>query len=261
VGRQKKENVKMFLSSLLSFAADTLLAFLRSKLAVGQFIDDILNPESRLPVLHKTKQDGEIWRFLSHFKKGFAKSTRYRIEFSLPRGASGRTINAVNDVNQFSRAGQIKVAEKLYNRNGSINIKAHTVTFPQRSLSTFEIKHNSAPFKIPYTSTYDPVTISFYNDQDMDVRRYFDIWQGTIMNFSNNTTNFYNEYVSDIKMFIQNDAGEDVYGILLVEAFPLGISIMDMAYSSTNQMLPCSVTFSYKYWLPFDSSQRVSRSA
>lgn len=248
----------MFLSSLLSFAADTLLAFIRSNLAVGQFID-ILNPESRLPTFIKHKQDGEIWRFLSHFKKGFAKSSRYRIEFTLPKGANG-PLGSVNDVNQFSRAGQIQAAETLYNRNGSINIKAHTVTFPQRALSTFEIKHNSAPFKIPYTSTYDPITISFYNDQDMDTRRYFDIWQGAIMNFSNNTTNFYSEYTSDIKMYIQNDAGEDVYGILLVEAYPMGLSIMDMSYSSQNQMLPSSVTFSYKYWLPMDSSQRVQRS-
>jgi hypothetical protein len=94
----------------------------------------------------------------------------------------------------------------------------------------------------------------------MDTRRYFDIWQGAIMNFSNNTTNFYSEYTSDIKMYIQNDAGEDVYGILLVEAYPMGLSIMDMSYSSQNQMLPSSVTFSYKYWLPMDSSQRVQRS-
>ena len=233
------------------------LSFIRSNTAIGNFIDSF-NPESLLPTLNKQKQDGEIWRFLSHFKKGFAKSSRYRIEFNLPKGAGGAN---VNDVNQFSRSGQIFAMDKLYNRNGSINIKAHTLTFPQRALSTFELKHNSAPFKVPYTSSYDPVTVSFYNDGDMDVRRYFDIWQGAIMNFSNNTTNFYNEYVSDIKMYIQNDEGDDVYGVLLVEAFPLGISILDMSYSSTNQMLPSSVTFSYKYWLPMDSSQRVQRSS
>lgn len=248
----------MFLSSLLSFAADTLLAFLRSNTAIGQFID-IFNPESRLPSLIKTKQDGEIWRFLSHFKSGFARSTRYRLEFSLPKGASGK-LGSFNDVNQLSRTGQIQAAEQTYNRNGSIAIKAHTVTFPQRALSTFEILHNSAPFKIPYSSSYDPITISFYNDQNMDTRRYFDIWQAAIINFSNNTTNFYSEYTSDIRMYIQNDEGEDIYGILLVEAFPMGISIMDLSYSSTNQLLPSSVTFSYKYWLPMDSSQRVSRS-
>lgn len=248
----------MFLSSLLSFAANTLLAFIRSNTAVGQFLD-IFNPEARLPTLNKQKQDGEIWRFLSHFKKGFAKSTRYRIEFSLPKGPNGK-LGSTNDVNQLSRAGQIQVAEKNFNRNGSINIKAHTVTFPQRALSTFEIKHNSAPFRIPYTSSYDPITVSFYNDQEMDVRRYFDIWQGAIMNFSNNTSNFYSEYTSDIRMYIQNDLGEDVYGVLLVEAFPIGTSIMDMSYSSTNQFLPSSVTFSYKYWLPMDSSQRIQRS-
>lgn len=248
----------MFLSTLLSFAADTLLSFLRSKTAaIGSFVSAALNPETVLPTLIKRNEDGEIWRFLSHFKNGFAKANRYRIEFSLPKGCSGN----VDDVNQYSRRAGIKTSEVFYNKNGSINIKAHTVTFPQRAFQTFEIKHNSAPFKIPYTSSYDPVTFTFYNDADMDVRRYFDIWQGAVMNFSNNTTNFYNEYVSDIKMFIQNDKGEDVYGVILFEAFPLGLSIMDLSYSSTNQFLNISTTFSYKYWLPLDSSQRVSRSA
>lgn len=245
----------MFLSSLLSFAADTLLSFLRSGTVVGNFISSF-NPESVLPTLNKRKQDGEIWRFMSHFKNGFARANRYRIEFTLPKGASGNT----NDVNQYSRKGAIQTAETLYNKNGSINIKAHTVTFPQRAFQTFEIKHNSAPFKIPYTSSYDPVTFTFYNDQDMDVRRYFDIWQGSVMNFSNNTSNFYSEYTSDIKMYIENDQGEDVYGIVLIEAFPLGLSLIDMSYSTTNQFMNMSATFSYKYWLPMDSSQRISRS-
>lgn len=247
----------MFLSTLLSFAADTLFAFMRSKLAIGNFLTDAFNPETYLPTLHKRKQTGEIWRFLSNFKDGIQRSNRYRIEFKLPRGCSGA---GVFDVNQYSRIGAIQTAENLYNKNGSINVKAHTVTFPQRAFQTFEIKHNSAPFRIPFTSVYDPVTFSFYTDQNMDTRRYFDIWQGAVMNFSNNTSNFYNEYVSDIKMFIENDRGEDVYGVVLYEAFPMGISIMDMSYSSTNQFMSLATTFSYKYWLPMDSSQRINRS-
>lgn len=247
----------MFLSTLLSFASDTLFAFLRSKIAVGSFLSGF-NPETLNPTLHKRRETGEIWKFLSHFKQGFAKANRFRLEFTLPKGASGQN---VNDVNQYSRRGAIRSAEVLYNKNGSINVKAHTVTFPQRAFQTFDIKHNSAPFKIPFTSSYDPVTFSFYSDKDMDVRRYFDIWQGAIMNFSNNTTNFYDEYVSDIKMYVEDDNGNDVYGVVLFEAYPLGISIIDMSYTSTNQFMNLSTTFSYKYWLPMDSSQQISRSA
>ena len=249
----------MLLSTLLSFAADTLYSYLRSmSSAIGGFISDIYNPETILPTFRKRKESGEIWNFLSHFKSGIAKSCRYRIEFNLPKGCAGSN---VNDVNQYSRSGYIASANKTYNKNGSIGIKAHTVTFPQRAFQTFEIKHNSAPFKIPLTSSYDPVTFTFYNDSELDVRRYFDIWQGAIINFSNNTSNFYNEYTSDVKMYIQDDLGEDVYGITLFEAYPMGISLIDMSYSSVNQYMNMSTTFSYKYWLPMDSTQRINRSA
>ena len=50
----------MFLSSLLSYAANTLIAFIQSKLALGDFTS-ILNPETRMPSFVKHKQDGEIW--------------------------------------------------------------------------------------------------------------------------------------------------------------------------------------------------------
>lgn len=247
----------MFLSTLLSFASDTLFAYMRSNTAIGGFLQGDFNVESVLPLLHKRKDTGEIWDFLSHFKSGVMKANRYRLEFSLPKGCSGSN---VNDVNQFSRTAGMKAADILYNRNGSINIKAHTVTFPQRTFQTFEVRHNSAPFRLPYTNVYDPVTFSFYTDNNLDVRRYFDIWQGAIMNFSNNTCNFYNEYVSDVNMYIQDEHNDDVYGIRLIDAFPLGQSILDMSYSSENQFLNASVTFSYKYWLPHSSSQRISRS-
>lgn len=249
----------MFLSTLLSFASDTLFAYMRSNTAVGSFLDNGFNPETVLPLLFKRKdQGGEIWDFLSHFKSGIMKNNRYRIEFNLPKGVSGAN---VNDVNQFARTGAIQTAEALYNRNNSIAIKAHTVTFPQRAFQTFELKQNSAPFRIPLTTAYDPITFSFYSDAKMDVRNYFDLWQSAIINYSNNTCNFYNEYVSDIKMYIQNDHNEDVYGIRLIDCWVMGQSIIDASYSSSNQFMNIAVTFSYKYWLPLSSTQRRSSSA
>lgn len=208
------------------------------------------------PELKPHHSTADVWGFISNFKKGFAKPNRFRVEFTLPSGVS---LNGIADANTESLATNINAMEHYFNKNGSVNIKCHTMTFPQRTLQTFETRLNSAPFKIPFSAVYDPITFSFYMDSTLDTRQYFEIWQAATVNVSNNTLNFYNEYVSDIKMFIENDHGQDAYGIQLYEAYPIGISIMEMAYNSDNQVLSTQITMSFKYWLPMRNTNLPNR--
>ena len=204
-----------------------------------------------LPELKYNKSNSDVWTFMSHFKKGFAKPNRFRVEFTLPKGVS---TSGTIMTNRESMSNKIQSMENYYNKKGSINIKCHTMTFPQRTMQTFEVRLNSAPFKIPYTAIYEPITFSFFMDSLMDARQYFEIWQASVSNFSNNTLNFYDEYVSDVKLFVLNSAGEDVYSITLYEAYPMAISIMEMAYNSNDQILSTQITMSYKYWLPTNNT-------
>ena len=116
--------------------------------------------------------------FLSNFVDGISRPNRYRVEFNLPRGVnlSGGALS----VNDESTVGRIAGMEKYFNSGGMVNIKCHTMTFPQRSLLTMEHRQNSAPFRTPYSATYDPVTFSFYADSTMDTREYFEVWQSAV---------------------------------------------------------------------------------
>lgn len=196
--------------------------------------------------------DNSIYDFLSHFKNGVMKSNRFRLEFSLPRGVSGSS--GMYGVNSGAMSGSIRSSEQGFNSQGSINLKCHTVSLPMRSLSTLEFKSNSTVFRIPYMTSYDPISLTFYADGNMDSREYFELWQSAIMNFGNNTLNFYNEYVSDVKIYVQNESGADVYGIVLFECFPISIGMIDMSYASTNMPLNIQIMLSYKSWIPMSNS-------
>lgn len=196
-------------------------------------------------------RDG-IYEFLSNFKNGVMKSNRFRAEFNLPKGVgSGSGSHAVNTK---AMAGAIKNADVGFNSTSSINIKCHTATFPQRILQTLEFRCNSVQFKIPYTASYDGISLTFYADGNMDTREYFELWQSAIINFGNNTANFYKEYVSDIKLYIQNDAGNDTYGVILYECYPMQISMFDVSYGMHGTPLNIQVLFSFKSWLPLSNS-------
>ena len=81
-----------------------------------------------------------------------------------------------------------------------------------------------------------------------------ELWQSAVMNFGNNTINFYSEYISDVKLYVQNESGADVYGIILYECFPISIGMLDMSYASTNMPLNIQIMLSFKSWIPMSNS-------
>lgn len=201
-------------------------------------------------------RDNSIYDYMSHFKNGVMKSSRFRAEFNLPRGVSGG--GSTHAVNTSALASKIKGVESTLNKNGSVNVKCNMATFPERSLQTIDFKSNSVNFKMPWSTSYQPISLSFYADGNLDSREYFELWQSCVMNFGNNTMNFYNEYVSDVKLYLQNDSGADAYGIILYEAYPVNIGLMDISYGNSSTVLNVMISLSFKSWLPLSNSNSTA---
>lgn len=193
--------------------------------------------------------------FLSHFKNGIIRPSRYRVEFKLPRGVSG----GGTAVNKEAQSGNMKKVEQALNSAGGVNIKCHNAVFPGRAISGFEYRSNSVPFTVAQYTGYEPITFTFYADSVMDTRYYFELWQSAIMNFGNNTLNFYDEYTSDVKLYMQDLSGRDVYGVILYEAYPSMVGQFDASYSATNQALNIQITMRYKSWMPLSNSNHMNR--
>lgn len=187
--------------------------------------------------------------FLSRFKSGFAKPNRYRVEFFLPSGVAA-SADFVSATNRYGGDNSLVQIGNAANGNQQVNISCHTMTMPQRSLMTYEIKQNFAPVRLPYSATYDPVTFSFYADNRYSQRDFFDAWQGAVTNIGSNTMNFYKEYVSDIRLIAQDDAGRDTYAVTLFDAYPLNIGLVDFSYAQANNFQTITVTMSFKAWAP-----------
>lgn len=204
--------------------------------------------------LVKRNTSADIWTFITAFENGVAKPTKFRLEMSLPKGARGTMVNTE------SRSGNIRNVERNLNTKDSVSIKCHTMSTPRRGFNTFEVTQNNIKFKMPYGVTYEPVTFSFYADARLDSLKYFEVWQAAVMNYSDNTMNFFDEYTSDINLFILDDEGNDVYGIKLIQAYPTNLSPIELSYGNVNNLLNINVTFNYRYYLTMDSSQRVNRS-
>lgn len=195
--------------------------------------------------------------FISRFSSGFARPSRYRVEFSLPAGFDASF--TLPGVNSNSSSSLIQVQEMNMNRQGNINIMCHSCSLPQRTLLTYEHKQLAAPYRVPYSQSYDPVTFSFYTDPEYTTREYFDIWQNAVMNIGSNTINYYNEFTSDIRIYALDSAGNYSYYVDLFEAYPINVGMVDLSYSNVNAVQTVTVTMSYKYWASNNNDARVSR--
>ncbi|WEM34530.1 baseplate wedge protein [Xanthomonas phage X1] len=189
-------------------------------------------------------------KFLSHFQRGVMRPNKYLIRFVLPEGVSG----SADFIDARVRRGRLQLEEARFNGIGSINIKCHTANFPQRNLVTSERAQNSSSFRVPYTQAYDPVTFSFYADADADTRRYFDLWQNTVINVRSNTLNFYNEFTANVEMWNLNEMDQPTYGVRLEEAYPIAVGAMDIAYGNSGTYQTVTTTLQYRRWVQIGSS-------
>lgn len=186
-------------------------------------------------------------QFLHHFQRGVLKPNRYRVLFTLPEGVQA-TAEVGLKIKQASVSGNILGSNMSLNENGGIDIKCHTATFPQRTLQTYEINQNTSPYRVPFSQMYDPVTFSFYADSTADTRRFFDIWQNAVVNVKSNTLNFYTEFVRNVTIWSLDDAGNETYGVVLRDAYPLSVGAMEVSYSQANNFQTTVVTMAYRNW-------------
>ena len=67
--------------------------------------------------------------------------------------------------------------------------------------------------EVPYEKLYEPINMTFYVDNDMQVKKLFDEWMSLISDPSTRTYNYYNNYNNrDVQTCRRRDSGKDRCG-------------------------------------------------
>lgn len=103
--------------------------------------------------------------------------------------------------------------------------------------------------EVPYGRLFDSLSLSFYVDNKMKVKKYFDDWQYSIQNPVTRTFNYYNYYVKPIQIEVEDVSSKTRYMVELRECYPKTVSSVQMDAASKDVM-KLSVTLAYKYWVP-----------
>jgi hypothetical protein len=178
-----------------------------------------------------------INQFVSHIKSGaLSRTNRYAVLFTPPQG-----INPGNLQKILLFCDQIQLPGTNYS------------TTQNRTFGEFR--------EVPYEKLYDNITMSFYVDVDMKVKSLFDDWSNLISNPVTKTYNYYNDYITDMVIEVQDINDKTRYEMTLFECYPKTISSIQMDYASKDVM-KISIGMQYKNWMaspksPLTDGQKV----
>lgn len=128
-----------------------------------------------------------------------------------------------------------------------LNLYCDQVQLPGINYSTSANMSYGETREIPYGRMFDPVTMSFYVDNNMDIKRFFDSWLYSIQNPTDRTFNYYNDYVKTIQIIVEDLENKEKYSVELVECYPKTVNSISLDYASKD-IMKLSVTMTYKHW-------------
>lgn len=172
-----------------------------------------------------------LTEFISAVKtKGLMPSNRFKVEFSLP----GSVLNAPSNTS--------------FNPDlRNVFLYCDSVQLPGLSISTTQSRTYGEFREMPYERLFDNINLSFYVDNSMDTKALFDTWIHSIQNPASRQLAYYNDYITDMTIYVLDKANKSQYSVKLYECYPKSVSPIQMDTASKDVM-KLQVSINYRYW-------------
>lgn len=137
-----------------------------------------------------------------------------------------------------------------------VELFCEQAVLPSISFSSQPVRTYGDQREVVYERNFESVTLTFLVDRQFYVKDYFDQWTSQIVDPATRQIGFYNEYVRDLEIRVQDTKDSDTYYVKLCEAYPKTISSITLDYNSKD-IMKMQVTFNYKY----HTNRQISSSA
>lgn len=157
---------------------------------------------------------------------GLAKSNRFSVVMSMPAQLVAAGITPFQNLLLF----------------------CDQATIPGLTINTAGIRIFGEMRETPTEFMYEPVTLSFYVDQNMHVKSWFNNWIKFIQNDNARTQRYYDDFVcKQMQINVQDGVDQTRHQINLYEVWPKAVGAIQLDYGSKD-IMKMSVTLQYKYW-------------
>ena len=175
--------------------------------------------------------------------KGGVRSNLFQI--TVNRTASGINVPAL----PFGDNGQ----------NLSVLVRAGQI--PASTIAPIEVPFRGTRFKTIGERTFEPWTMTVFNDQDLQIRGFFEKWANSMKGFASNVGQQDPSTLFGIVEIRQLNMAGEIIGQpwVLQDCWPSDISAIDLSNDAEGALSEFSVTWQYQYWthLPFTDGPNI----
>jgi hypothetical protein len=141
----------------------------------------------------------------------------------------------------------------VYNEEDLV-FRASSIEIPGVSFeNTTSFRYGVGPQqKTPRNPNFNDISISFIEDEQNRIWKFFSRWTNEIFNFdadSKYVARYKSEYISpNFEIDIFNNKGTPVTSVILTEAFPSSLGNVGLSWSDKNSLMMVKVGFSFTDW-------------
>ena len=138
-----------------------------------------------------------------------------------------------------------------------VSLRCETATVPGRNLNTLTDSNIYGPTReiVDGVTFAEDITLTFQASSELNERKFFEDWQEQAFDQKTWDIGYYNDYTSEIQIYLLDKQDTRRFGIRLIEAFPKTITATELNQSPTTTIVKTSVSFSFRYWEQLDMSK------
>jgi hypothetical protein len=170
----------------------------------------------------------DISSFRANMSRGGARSNQFLVIANFPQGivANGKEASS------------------------KIQFLAKGASIPAADVTDIAVSYRGREVHFAGERTFQPWTISVYNDNDFTVRGAFENWVNTISNAnSTNGVMAPSAYQTDLEVHQLDRSDIAVQKYKFVDAYPTNVSEIQLSWDANNQIQDFTVQFQYNYWV------------
>ena len=148
-----------------------------------------------------------------------------------------------------------------------INLQCSSIAMPGHNLEQHTQRFGSEPAQEIVTShSYaGNISATFYLDEALNTKAWFDKWQEMTYNPETHKAQYYNDYIGEMNIYQLGGDGR-TYGVKCEEVYPATIAPIEYSYESTDVLAILNVEFAYRRWteikdvmsgVPYDKSGQL----
>jgi hypothetical protein len=136
-----------------------------------------------------------------------------------------------------------------------LSLFCEAASLPTQTLGVKTQKIQGPGYQRPVSVDYggDGIPMTFILDQGMNLKALFDYWMGKIIDPKQYFVYYQNTYVAQIQINQLDNKDNIKYSVVLEDAFPRSVALLDLNHNSQNQIHKLNVTFAYRRWHPVHS--------